>query len=260
MAVRDAYPSPGKCIYCLRKDTARTIEHIVPLALNGTWIIHDAACAECRDKTNHRYENKALNSDSLRVIRKFLRLKRRRRGNDQKEIRLPPVWSGDSANLIYAPPPLAENPLEEEFPAIFAWLDLEPARLLAAHYPPESREKIRVVFTRLDGRSVPDEPVSLRLQIPPALFMLVARIGYSYAVAELSTDGFDGSEIRALLSDGGENVFDFVGGVYGLKSNNSSHFHDLKITEVGEFVVVMVNLFSSYGIPPLEVIVGKRLK
>jgi 5-methylcytosine-specific restriction endonuclease McrA len=37
----------GRCIYCGRSDVALTDEHVIPLALDGLWLLKDASCEAC---------------------------------------------------------------------------------------------------------------------------------------------------------------------------------------------------------------------
>ena len=92
------YPSPGVCIYCLKSSEALGKEHIVPAALNGSWSIERAACKSCQQRTNEAYENAVLNSDTLRVARILLELRRRNRGKKQRRLHLPPVFPGGTAH------------------------------------------------------------------------------------------------------------------------------------------------------------------
>src|SRR4029077_17239848 len=58
-----AYHSPGRRIYCMKEFPPEQLreEHIIPLALGGTWRIEHAACFPCKNDTNRLYENAALN-------------------------------------------------------------------------------------------------------------------------------------------------------------------------------------------------------
>ncbi|MGZ0079033.1 HNH endonuclease [Methylomonas sp. YC3] len=80
------YAGTGHCIYCLKQFSKEqlTDEHIIPLALNGTLIIRDAACDSCRAISNEKYENPALQADLL-VPRLLLGLKRRKK-NQKKHM------------------------------------------------------------------------------------------------------------------------------------------------------------------------------
>ena len=45
------FPAVGHCIYCPRTD-GLSDEHIIPYGLNGRWILPQASCPSCRDKTS----------------------------------------------------------------------------------------------------------------------------------------------------------------------------------------------------------------
>jgi len=225
--IRKAFPSLGMCIYC-REVPGTTKEHIIPLALNGAWEIHGAACESCAKQTNQTYENTALQSDMLRVPRMLLGLKRRRE-KKKKPLVVPLAWSEPTYNLASTSGVPTLQLAKKDYPAVLSMLIIEPAGKL---YQPNAtveptRTQIRVWlrniqdgilggFVTFDEATIPDfsaaealviildclEPIKVSLRQlfhMRAFSKMLAKIAYCYAVAERGFSGFDGAEIRALL-------------------------------------------------------------
>src|SRR4030088_2476375 len=92
------YSLNGRCVYCGKKFTPKqlTDEHIVPLTLNGDWVIVMGACDPCARLSNILYEEKALHSDMIRVPRAILELKRRK-AKEKGPIEMPPIFPHGTA-------------------------------------------------------------------------------------------------------------------------------------------------------------------
>jgi hypothetical protein len=87
--------------------------------------------------------------------------------------------------------------------------------------------------------------------------LTLAKIAYTYAVAERGLNGFDGDEIRALLRGERDDVYNFVGGLSRPEHFANRHLHALYIRERGDVLTVVVHLFASCKMMPYEVVVGK---
>jgi HNH endonuclease len=125
----------GQCVYCGNKFPLDelTDEHIVPLTLNGDWIIVKGACNTCASKSNKLYENKALQSDTIRVPRAILDLKRRR-AQKKGPIEMPPIFPYGTAAQTSVD--LSEYRKVEiaDYPPYFVMPIIEPAAILGASY------------------------------------------------------------------------------------------------------------------------------
>jgi hypothetical protein len=234
-------------VYCGKEFTADqlTNEHIVPLTLSGDWVIVDGACVPCAGRSNKLYEGEALQSDMIRVPRAILELKRR---NAKKKgpIELPPIFPHGTAGQTSVDVSEHREVKAADYPPVFAMLVLEPAAMLGAVYKPRikpDRSKLRVWFRYIangnptksfisdeinfPGKYDSDRPVilsvdytqpngirgSIRQRLSVKAFaLMLAKIGYCFAVADRGRDGFDGDEIRELLRGDREDVFNFVGG------------------------------------------------
>lgn len=71
-APRKAYCPPiGRCIYCGITEGDLSDEHIIPAALNGTWVLPHASCRVCAETTG-RFERAVLKEGFLRAPRAAL--------------------------------------------------------------------------------------------------------------------------------------------------------------------------------------------
>jgi hypothetical protein len=149
MASRLPYPSQGRCIYCLKSAPSLTKEHIVPEALNGSWLIHGAVCEPCRAHSNEAYENPALQCDMILVARRLLELKRKR-ANKKKPLTMPPVWPGDVAGTTNVEG-LERRQLEpDQYPPVFKMIIIQPAgKLVGIDRDAVREQQIRVWFRNI---------------------------------------------------------------------------------------------------------------
>ena len=286
------YPSEGRCIYCCRAFPPEQLreEHIIPLALGGAGVINGGACIPCQNDTNRLYENAALQSDMIRVPRALLVLKRRR-AKEKKPIWFPPIFPHGTASLKEVGHLQQRWVGRDEYPPVFAMLVIEPPGKLSPTYFPgrrPERKKIRVWICVIeqDNPASPvvsdeaeiqggfdfnrstlismdythnDQAGSLRQRINVNAFaLMLAKIGYSFGVAELGTDGFDGIEIRQLLRDERKDIYNFVGCPSDGGLLTPRYLHYLGFRERGELLSVIVHLFSSYQAPLYEVVIGRK--
>lgn len=282
----------GECVYCGNSFEVDqlTDEHIVPLTLSGDWVIEDGACKPCANLSNELYEGEALQSDMIRVPRAIMDLKRRR-AKKKGPLVMPPLFPHGAAGMLVVGD-LEHRRVEiADYPPIFMMLVIEPAAILAGEYQPRvkpRREKLRLWLRYIQqgkptksvvsdeiifpGRYDGDEPVmiaadyeapsggkaSLRQKLNFNAFgLMLAKIAYTFGVVERGRDAFEGNEIRDLLNSERDDVFNFVGGSLNGERLTDRHLHYLAIRERDGWLTVIVHLFSSYGAPPYEVVLGK---
>jgi hypothetical protein len=261
-----------------------TEEHIVPEALSGTWVIKRSACDTCRDKTNEDYEQAVLKCDMLRIARKILEL-RRKRAKKKAPLETPPTFPYGTAAQSSVSGLSSEVDLGQ-YPPLFAMMIAEPATPLQGSVLAD-RNSFQMWISFLqkgkpnnfvvsDPVTLPDlyktgpglilsadvtwqgNPISVRQRFAMREFMLmVAKIGYSFAIAERGLEGFDGAEIRQLLQGERDDVYNFVGGSVDGERLTRRHLHHLDLRQRGDLLTVIVHLFASYEAPPYEVVVGR---
>ena len=91
-----------------------------------------------------------------------------------------------------------------------------------------------------------------------AVGMLIVKIAYCFAVAEFGLSRFQGDEIRQLLCDQRDDVYNFFGGSLNGERLTNRHLHWISFRERVGFLTVIVHLFSSLNAPPYEFVVGPR--
>ncbi|WP_298258762.1 hypothetical protein [Bradyrhizobium sp.] len=261
MSPRKPYPSLGKCIYCLKKFQPIELkkEHIVPLGLNGIWVIKEATCEPCRRLTSEGYENDAMQTSFL-LPRLMLELKRRKKTAKK----LPIAYSEYTAHLASVG---HLDPLELElsqYPPIVQFPDFKNAagKLIGIDHTNMFNGEIRFWFRNVSDlinyrSNPPPGKTSIReVTKPGAMATTVAKIAYCFAVAERGLEAFHGDEIRQLLRCERDDVFNFFGATLTGESLPSGRLHWIATRERGSFMTVIVHLFSSLGAPTYEVVVG----
>lgn len=260
------YPSIDLCIYCLKKSkelSAKGIkltdEHIIPFSLNGEYIFLNASCEKCSKIINDSFEQRNLKT-TLLTIRNILGLKRRKK----KEPPLTyPIAANEGANIndvydLYLPP--------KEFPPLFPMPHFPKAGLLSGTEYGEGIPQFRFQMVELQSFKAwamkhGINKVGVRLPIAPyEVSAFLAKIAYSFAVAELGIDAFDGNQIRDVILGERKDINNFTGEPILKRSNLTKRYlHNLYIKKEGEYCTVLVHLFAPYGISPYQVVVGKYL-
>lgn len=248
------------CIYCLGEfqKSDLTDEHIVPLHLEGNMVLRKAACRVCAERSN-RYEARALHCDLLEP-RLLLALKRARAKKRKKIPELPPVFIGDGmgANSDEFNFRLAV----EDYPPIIKMFAMEPAGLLVGRARGGELKNFKMVAYHIPRRtSNRRHGITTRTKHDHTSFsLMLAKIGYCYAVAELGIDGFDGRAIRDILMGRRSDIYNFVGGPYDNEYLPRTHLHNLKLKyrNCDKMTTVIVQLFSVYGMPAYEIVVESK--
>lgn len=89
--------------------------------------------------------------------------------------------------------------------------------------------------------------------------LMVCKMAYLFAVSELGIDGFDGADMRALLSGERDDMFNFFGDISAPFYKKPTHLHELHVRKRGNYQTVVVHLFSELGAMPYEVVVGRAV-
>jgi hypothetical protein len=249
------YPAFGRCIYCGSNDGLEK-EHIVPYALNGSAILPKSTCRECA-KITGQFEQSVLRGPmwGVRILRE---LKSRTKHADAPQtFPLSILQNGEIKDIQV---PLKEHPVLIHFP-VFS----PPGYLAANEYT--SGITLTGVATILFGPR-PDE-VAKKLGVteimhnqsyyPAGFARTIAKIGYSYAVAEGALERIHG---KPLLLDSLLGRTDDIGRWVGtLTLPLQSHpglLHRLSIHEDYEkkLLIVEVQLFADSQTPSYGVVVG----
>jgi hypothetical protein len=251
------YPPPGRCIYCFDRQSTLTDEHIIPLALQGVMVFEQASCEKCRGITS-RVETIVIKT--LEHFRARHRLNKRRpntrRGSYsfdavgadgiKRRASIPAaeilatavLYKFGPANILQGKPP---------FDPTFSWLPV----------PHCNADELNRAVKKYgwDGR--------VRTKMVPGEFArMLAKIGYSYAIAELGFGAFEPLCLDIIL--GKANNYSYVvGGSFDVKprpDTTSDHYIGLGLYEqpyLPKLVVVPIRLFQQMGSPHHYVIVGQ---
>ncbi|ASS56735.1 HNH endonuclease [Rhizobium leguminosarum bv. viciae] len=258
------YYLDGRCVFCRKAFTQAelTDEHIIPEAINGSLVIRYGSCKECATRSNQEYENQALNVD-LKVPRLLLGLRGKSKGSGPRDARhMPEVFAGNS--VMGEEGKRLDFPIED-YPKHFSLVQFSQAGLLVGIDRGATLVDPRLAFFSLGGNGL--ENVRTRVPFINGPFaMMIAKIGYCYAMAEYGDDYFDATDIRALLMGTRDDVYNFVGNAENPERLSTRHLHGLYFRRRAEWLTVLVHLFASCHSQqgtnicnPYEVVVGRAL-
>ncbi|MEX0954611.1 MAG: hypothetical protein WDZ83_05295 [Rhizobiaceae bacterium] len=180
-------------------------------------------------------------------------------------------------------------PNEIEYPRLIVLPSFEPAMTLSARQNDVTEQPIRLWISDLENgridQSVLTDPVvienaytstndilwsiditmgdgrsvGLRHRLPLRKFMrMLAKIAYSYAVAEHGFEELEKSEIRQVVRGERDDLHNFVGGALHGERLTNRYLHHLAFRERGNYRTVIVHLLASFGAPAYEVSVGRK--
>ena len=252
----------GRCIYCGATDKL-TNEHIIPLAIGGDFILPKSSCRACAKLINREIENPILNEE-MKAFRTFQNLPTRRprlrpktydlRNRDGIVIKIP-------ASEYYGPFPLYK---------------FKQPRILSGKEPvPNSHAWLMDVFGMNEEAEMalrakhPQWDWTHRLKPEPFRFArLLAKIGYSYATAEVGLDSFLPGDVIDIVLGKSEDYFRCVGGTDpethpGPEAEPPGHWFRIeglfRQRGVGLvcYVLVKIRFFAKYQVPTYVVVAGE---
>ncbi len=96
----------------------------------------------------------------------------------------------------------------------------------------------------------------------PIFGRMLAKVGHSFAVAELGLDAFDPVLPDLIRQNGPQYLAHYIGGSLGEEEPKSTNRHEISISTYNningdDYIVVRIRLFSNYGMPTYYVVVGK---
>jgi hypothetical protein len=256
------YPSIGRCIYCgaarySPRQPERKLgdEHIIPLAMDGHLILPEASCEECERTINRGIETPITNLEwgYFRSKRKFpTRNKKNRKTHIQLRRK-----NGSHLRVEV-----------EDYSCPVLSYKFGEARILSGLPPGTDHLRWTAeVLTDHDAeiemkRRFPDWDGVHRLKTRPYEFArLIAKIGYSYAVAELGLGAFTPFVTEIILGKS-EDWFYAVGGSWEIEPPVEGGGHitgiDVIVKSATKFWIrVNMRFFSAVKTPSYHVIVGE---
>lgn len=239
------YDPVGVCIYCGAKEDLRD-EHIIPLALNGDWLLPKASCQRCEAVTS-ALEMKVLRGP-LWLPRVYMKLRSRRRNTRPHSFPLE-VTSGGRSEV-------RDVPVDSNLPSVVLPI-FGPAGFLRE---PEVTNGVTVeaFYVGHVGRRPEDvirelgvDAVALQAEYPVVEFArMIAKIAYGYAVAELGIEQIKDPlvlpAIRGLSDDAGR----WVGSLPdAMEPPAENILHAAGIVRQGGYIAVVLSLFAAQPAP-----------
>jgi len=254
------YPPAGYCIYCKRTppEVTLSLEHIIPLAINGHLLLPAASCEICAKIINEQFERGFLR-DSVIDVRAHLKMRSRSKRRNKE---LPPSerpgriarFSDTGAFLEW------EQISREDHPFAYVGVTLEAPTILM-NKPAKNHITVyggELYFDKtyyektmkIKGRSGLVQNFS-----PDQLCREIAKIAHGAAIAELGTT-FEPFLPPIILGQSSE-IFHLVGGAINTEKP-TAETHSLSLTVMGGFWVAIVRLFAVLGAPALMAVVGRK--
>ena len=179
MREQDKYPPVGYCIYCGTTEGQFSNEHIVPLALNGNWILPKSSCPACQ-AIIQKYENQCL-QHMFKPLRTRLNMQSRTPKREFVEVEM--IRPDGSRQTVTV--------RNEEFPVVAYGMHLPTAgivlgRSLTAVIP--AGLLLRFHDGELERFTARYGAVTKIGSFDATSFLrMIAKIGYSYAAAEMGS-------------------------------------------------------------------------
>jgi len=255
--MKKRYPPAGRCIYCGSTAGSLSDEHIIPLALGGDLILPGASCVACAKRTSwiedvstsRRFE--MFYGARVRHGLPTRRPKDRMRPVDALTI----TQQGAYETISIAP---------SDLPANFPMMNLPLPGIVLGEAPSNSvsgtfgfRTKHADV-QRVAKKYANDRAVRIGTLYPTAFFQLLAKIGYSFAAAELGAS-FGFLPLANLILGRSDEMSFLIGG-HVESATEAPYGHRLEmgfLTVDGiSWPVVTVHLFGIVGLPKYLVVVG----
>lgn len=257
------YQPVWRCIYCGVEPKYRGAlgkEHIIPKGLEGTLILPRASCRKCEDRTK-KFEQECLQK-MFREARSHLNIPAKPRRPKERPTELPIGFAqkGSEKKTLWRNIPIENHPFAVLLPT-FAVAGILEGKALTGN-------------ATIQGAQIYTEPGfwgkmrhlganSAYTFFPVGeFFQLLAKIGHSYATAEIGFGRFSPLLIDLIVGD--DNNLGHHIGTEKLVAGKTNELHTLSLTSAQspngeELIVVNVRLFARLNTPTYHVVVGRPL-
>lgn len=250
------YRPVGRCIYCGAADHLEK-EHILPFGLSGTAILPKSSCRACASITGNTEQS--LLRGAFWPLRVFRDLKSRSKHRDAPKTF--PMYVEKSGVLELIELPIDELPIILHFP-LFA----PPAYISGA--PLKAGIDVSGLATVHFGqtpREVANAHGTLKLQFeqsqkPVDFARMIAKIAYSFAVAEGAVDDMEGTSfVLPAILDRPNEIGQWVGTLTDPIQSHPGQLHRIIIHHDVDRGLLCgeVQLFADSETPSYGVILGK---
>jgi hypothetical protein len=257
------YSAQGKCIYCDAKVYSERPgirqfpfggEHIVAESLGGRLELPESSCQRCEEVTGATVEND-VTGKTLKALRTHLKIRGKR--TRPFPTTLPLTTQIDGKDVV------REIPVED-YPVVFM--------MLICSTPPifESKQATLPPITGTTVVMFNHDEKKLRKQYGITAFSTVrwdtvmfcsmlAKIGHSFAVAELGLGSFTPMLLDLIVHQDRDSIR-LIGGEPNLKPPSSA-LHEIGLgyrrSNGKDYVVATIRLFAAQGGPTYHVVVGE---
>lgn len=249
------FPELGYCVYCGNTKEVFTREHIIPYALNGSFILPKASCRSCSMITS-KFENKftRINYGQYRLNKNYSSRNKKKRPTEQT-CHITEEGNKDEIKVKI-----------DDLPNVFpAWIlptpgilrGIEPSVII-----PESEMQLMIdkennVEQFMQLHKCNKLNVTFNFQVSPFL-KLLAKIGHCYAHALTL-----GKAYQALLPNiiigSSEYGSHYIGGIeddYIPKNEYAPLTLSIRYGVKMAFLVVRIQLLNPGSLPPYQVVAG----
>jgi len=257
------------CIYC-NGPAPLTLEHIIPENIGGMLTIERASCAFCADETGAFEGHACL---GMLPMRRQMRFPQKRRGAKDRERRKAErfVLMLDNNRVKV---PIEEFPallmsLVFPFPGILLGQKPEDKPLTGGVYSAELvegfGEKLNRVKAKYRANSIGIMGIEPRKRGEEDDYgRMLAKIGHSYATAELGCGNFHPFLVHAIRGVKPYCLLFFIGSGLEKDSPLSNDLREILLDDTvpgaEPFVVVKVRLFANRNTPTHYIVVGQRIQ
>lgn len=257
MGVTHSYPAVGHCIYCGSKSQLGD-EHVIPFALNGGLLLPQASCDTCA-KVTHRYERTVART-MLGHFRIRHKVQSRRPEQRPTHITVGTLMPDGSRGTVRVP-------VDEHPTMIFPYKFDQPTLLRGLPPDVEDFRWVPVsVFSKAEldafiAKYHWDRQTTVKM-VPEEFARMIAKIGYSFAVAEFGARSFRPlPQILDIILERTKNVAYAVGGDWDIPPPDPKGKHVLipsaLIKPGGAWVVIEIRLFPAFETPQHRAVVGE---
>lgn len=251
------YKSVGRCIYCNRRSTSLSNEHIIAEAIGGNWILPKSSCKRCQEKTK-KLEGHCFGG-TIKAFRLYMGMQGKRKDKAKQfpiRLRFPDGHEETVQIPIETYPAILVLPYPKATPTVLEKPTGDPDTLFDSW------------GLTINGETLKNYPEGTRVGGAPLhignWLRMIAKIAHSYTVAELGVDGF-----RPLLTSiilGHDRCFSHYIGARSseIPSAAKSYHHSVDIGECHtgtipgkRYVYALVRLFACFGAPEFFLVVGE---
>ena len=249
------YDGPiGHCIYCKSGAGPLSDEHIVPLGLNGTWVLEAASCSSCAAITSNI--EMEMQRRVFGALRSILRLRTRRTKQRSKTL---PVGLNTGEGTVEWQIEARTSPILVVLPVFQI-----PCHLSGA----DPVHGIRIVNwdPHILGATAPADlalakgatQLQLKIEYDPAKFArALVKIAYAYCVYALGESAFKEVYVVKAILGQDEGVGKWAGSATARKQRPKTLLHRLETRVMRGDIVCFVRLFAAYTNRDYVVVVGK---